>query len=240
MDMVDLAPEYVVKMKNEFFSADYLGNEFMHPLQTLTEYTPTYADTLEVPEYIQAVDAAQIPEMNLENLTSFAKISTSDAILNDFTDRYETDLEGIQLQADGSDAIYTVQNHIVADTDGNLRYVLESAPKLLRLPENVERIGEQAFANAVTADILIDEDTEELVFAKDCLEGSNVKVIWCHTEAQKQMLEDQLKQAGISGVEARIVSEQKVTTKQGYVYTVREPEGTAELLAAPMPSTGRS
>ena len=330
MDMVELASEYVVKMKYESFSADYLGERDNHPLQTLTEYTPTYADTLEVPEYIQAVDpedwisvgtmklpdsvvyintesmnlvvqsayivdagnprlyagedgilynkaqteilgipcytyeidipakvesviisawgilneihleaanATEIPEMNLENLSSFAKISMRDAILNDFADHYEMDLEGIFLQADGSDAIYTVQNHVVADVDGNLRYVLESAPKLLRLSENVERIGEQAFAKAVTEDVLINEDTEQLVLDRDCLKDSNVKAIWCHTEVQKQMLEEQLKQAGISDVEARIVSEQKVTTKQGYVYTLREPEGTAELLAAPMDLT---
>ncbi len=326
MDMVELAPEYIVQVKSEYIPEEYLGTDIQYPLQTLTEYTPMSADTLEIPEYIQAVDpedwisadvmklpasvvyvntestnmavayayivddgnpcltagedgilynknrtkilgipsyttdidvpsnvesvvipgwnmlltihleaasAAEIPQMNLENLFTGCTFTMSKTILYDFMDRYEAYLEGSSIQGENSDAVYTVQDHLAVDEDGTLGYVLKSAPKLLRLPDSVKHIGKQAFAQSSTEELVIAEAAENLVLDENCLEDSKVRVIWCYTEVQRQRLEEQLKLTGKSDVKVQVVREQKVTTKQGYTYIIKEPEQTAELLAAP-------
>lgn len=183
---------------------------------------------------LEAADAAEIPEINLENAQECI-LSMKDALLNDFADRYEEELNDYRLQNADSGAMYAVKEHMVLDEAGKIRYALKSAPTILRLTKTVESIGEQAFSAAKTVNLVIPESIGTLTLEKDCLKGSSIKVIWCYNEAQKQMLEAQLKQAGegASGVSVRIINEQKVTTKLGYTYIVTEPEGIVQLVEVP-------
>ena len=325
MDMVPVSEEYSVKLMYEPIPEEYLGEDRLYPLQTLTDFTG-YDGILEIPEYVQAVDpeswitadtvkipatvlqvdtekliawenyvvddgnpclqagddgilynkkgthllgipysveeltipsgveevniptwntltkirlsteeASQIPEIELKNMHFYCEISMNEKVLNDFMDRYETELEGFQLKTDADDTLYTVQDHLATDQDGNLRYVLRSAFKTIRLPESIKNIEKQAFSTADTINLVVPENINNLTLEKDCLKDSKIKVIWCYNTIQQKYLEEQLKNAGegASGIQVKIVREQKVTTKLGYTYIVTEPEGTAQLLAAP-------
>lgn len=183
---------------------------------------------------LEATASAQLPEINLENADGCA-VSMKDAVLNEFADRYENELEGHSLKTYDSGLTYTVKEHIVLDETGRVRYALKSAPATLRLAKTVESIGEEAFSAAKTVNLVIPESITTLTLEKDCLKGSSIKVIWCYNEAQKQMLEAQVKQAGAgaSGISVRIINEQKVTTKLGYTYIVTEPEGIIQLAEVP-------
>lgn len=324
-DRIPVSDEYVVKLKYEPIPEEYLGEDRLYPLQTLTAYT-SFDGILEIPEYVQAVDpeyrivaytvkipetvlyvdtedlivrdnyvvddnnpclhagddgilynkngarvlgipysveeltipskveevsiptwntlqkihlsteeVSQIPEIELKNLHSYCEISMNEKILNDFMDRYETYLEGFQLKTDVEDTVYTVKDHLSTDQEGNLRYVLKSASKTVRLPESIKNIEKQAFSAAATVNLVVPENIDNLTLEENSLKDSKIKVIWCYNKTQQKYLEEQLKNAGegAAGIQVKIVTEKEITTKLGYTYIVTEPEGTARLLAAP-------
>ena len=240
---------YVVDEKNPCLYADENGilynkaeNQILGiPFTTYDISVPSKVGKVIIPSdnmlmqiTLETTDAAEIPEMNLENAQD-CTISLKNVVLNDFADKYEDDLENHQMVTEDGTA-YTVQSHavIAADTE-ELRYVLKSASVTFRLSDNIKSIGPQALSGAGTTGLVMPANVDKVILQKDCLKGSSVKVIWCHNDIQKQNMEAQLALAGAGteSVEVKVMSERTITTKQGYTYVVTEPSETAKLVKAP-------
>lgn len=186
---------------------------------------------------IETTDPNEIPDMNLEN-TEKCEFTIDKRILKDFVEKYKQKLVGHELcvpGTDGSKVTYLLQNGTVADTNGNLEYVLSDAPDTLRLPENVNCIKRQAFAATNTSNIVLAQKETTLKLERGCFEGSKIKSIWCRDEKQKTEIESMLTSIGIdsSAITVRVINEKEVTTKSGYRYIITEPEDIVQLLNIP-------
>ena len=167
------------KNRAHLLGIPYMVKELTIPSGVEEVSIPTWNNLEKI--QLSTEEVSQIPEIELKNLHSYCKISMNEKVLNDFMDCYETDLEGLQLKTDVEDTLYTVKDHLAADREGNLHYVLKSASKTVRLPETIKNIEKQAFSAADTVNLVVPENIDHLTLEKDCLKNSKIKVIWCYS-----------------------------------------------------------
>lgn len=186
--------------------------------------------------HLEADEIEDLPSANYEYL-NHCKIIVKDEMLEEFLQTYSAVLaKGVDncvASEEEPDVTYTVKDDTIVSSDGVLRRVLKADRTSIQLSNDVNVIGDFAFANTpnITTLILPQSGTAVSLEA-DALAKSGIETVRCYTMTQYRVLKEQLRAAG---AEKEITLELVGISKEGYHYAGTEQDGivTGELISAP-------
>ena len=186
--------------------------------------------------HLETDEIEDLPSANYEYL-NHCKIIVKDEMLEEFLQTYSAVLaKGVDncvASEEEPDVTYTVKDDTIVSSDGVLRRVLKADRTSIQLSNDVDVIGDFAFANApnITTLILPQSGTAVSLEA-DALAKSGIETVRCYTMTQYRVLKEQLRAAG---AEKEITLELVGISKEGYHYAGTEQDGimTGELISAP-------
>ena len=186
--------------------------------------------------HLEADEIEDLPSANYEYL-NHCKIIVKDEMLEEFLQTYSAVLaKGVDncvASEEEPDVTYTVKDDTIVSSDGVLRRVLKADRTSIQLSNDVNVIGDFAFANTpnITTLILPQSGTAVSLEA-DALAKSGIETVRCYTMTQYRVLKEQLRAAG---AEKEITLELVGISKEGYHYARTEQDGivTGELISAP-------
>lgn len=176
-----------------------------------------------------------LPEINYANLKNCKVIVDDDQVeelLKDNQEYFSKKTGNTVVSSENQKVNYYVEDGMIIDNSGNLRKILESGNKRIKLPNDIKNVEDTAFAeNKNINSIIMPKNGKEVPFEKGSLENSSVNTILCYGEKQYQSVVRQLEQYGIQNITAEMLKK----SKEGYGYTVEYTDGTerSTLIDAP-------
>lgn len=186
--------------------------------------------------HLEADEIEDLPSANYEYL-NHCKIIVKDELLEEFLQNYSAALaKGVDncvVSEEEPDVAYTVKDDMIVSSKGTLRRVLKSDRTSLALSNDIDTIGDFAFANTPNITTLILPQSGDVVSLEaDALAKSGIETVRCYTMTQYRVLKEQLRAAG---AEKEMAVELVGISKEGYHYASTEQNGvvTGELISAP-------
>lgn len=167
----------------------------------------------------------ELPTIGYDKLTDCKIIVPDEQVENVLRDNQEyfTKKNGNRVVAESdTDAEYYVEDGMIVDTSGNLRKILRTGSRRVKLPEGIKNVQKDAFseADSVTSVIMPKKGTA-VQFEKESLEYSNVTTILCYGKKQYDSVVEQLKAYGLTGISAEMLEQ----SKEGYAYSLEYKDG---------------
>lgn len=184
---------------------------------------------------IKRTQGEELPEINYTNLKN-CKIVVDEEHLEDVltnNQKYFTKKTGNTVVSSKNQNVkYYVEDGMIVDDSGNLRKVLESGNKRIKLPEDVQYIQTSAFEeNKNVTSLIMPQNGKKVEFEKEALENSGVNTILCYGEKQYEFVKTRLEQFGLDNITVEILKK----SKEGYGYSVEYIDGveSCTLIDAP-------
>lgn len=184
---------------------------------------------------VKADTEGELPSISYDKLKNCKIIVPDDmveSVLKENRENFTKDTGNTVAAASDTENGYYVEDGMIVDASGDLRKVLQTSNKRIKLPENVQRIQKDAFseADSVTSVILPSKGTT-VRFEKESLEQSQVTTILCYGKKQYEFMTEQLDEYGLTGISVEML----LQSKEGYAYSMEYKDGEEvyALISAP-------
>ena len=167
----------------------------------------------------------ELPAIGYDRLKDCKVIVPDEEVENVLKDNqdYFTKKTGNTVAAESdTDTEYYIEDGMIVDTSGNLKKVLQTGSRRIKLPEDIKMVQKDAFSEAgnVTS-VIMPKKGATVQFEKESLENSNVTTILCYGKKQYDSVVEQLKAYGLTGISAEMLEQ----SKEGYAYSLEYKDG---------------
>lgn len=226
--------------KTSIYGIPYNKTAVVVPLSVENVYIPefNYIDTID----LRGRDASKAPQISFENLKTGCRLLLDEDQTVPYLEEYYEELEDapdVVVAADASEnaKMYSVKNGAILSSDPNedggltLEKVMKSG-SVFRLPEGVDKISSKAFEdNTDTTILLLPPDSENIRMDKDSFKDSNISVIICCDEKQKQTMDQFMDDNKINDIKVQLAD----TDSNGYRYLIESENGQEDILLLQAP-----
>ena len=162
--------------------------------------------------YIEGNEIDALPSIEYGNLKN-CKIVVDDDILFDFiNNQYEEIAQNIGntfAAASNPDFEYRIENSMLVDDNGKVYKMFEKNAEMTTLPENTKFVSKNTFSlTPNVTKLVIPSSKEDITFEEGFFADTNINIIICCSQEQKEAIEAQIEKEGRSGeIEVKYATE---------------------------------
>lgn len=177
----------------------------------------------------------ELPQISYGNLKN-CKIVVDDAfveeILKNYPDEFSKETGNTVAPASDETESFFVENGMIVDKEGNLRKVISTGNKTVKLSDHISRVLENAFSeNEKLTSVIMPQSGKTIEFEKGSLENSTISEILCYEKKQYEDILQQITEYGLTNITVEMIQ----VSKEGYGYSTAYKDGVQQtvLINAP-------
>ncbi len=174
---------------------------------------------------VKRTSGDELPEISYGNLKN-CKIVVNEEFLEEILKNYPDDFsrESGNTVASVSDEAesFFVENGMIVNEEGDLRKVIPTANKSVKLSDHIKHVQEHAFSeNEKLTSIIMPQSGKTIQFEKGSLENSNIDKILCYKKEQYDHVVNQVTEYGLTDITVEMIQ----TSMEGYGYSTEYEDG---------------